>query len=97
MDVDTELAGRLAVFQKSYKSMSDARVHLLELSASGRITEGLAERYFTLVTLGLEEGAKQALLLMPLVERLFLTKRWRANRIMRRLELLFGQGWKAER
>ena len=75
--------------------MFDARAHLLELVRSGRLTEGLSERHFTLVTLGLEEGARQALLLMPLVERLFLSKRSRVNRLLRRLELAFGRGWKA--
>ena len=90
MDVDWEIGGRLDVFQKAYKSMSDARVQIHELSRAGKFSQnsGPSERYCTLIVLGLEAGTREAEAVMPLIEKLVLSGNWRMNRFLRRLELL---------
>lgn len=90
MDVDWEIGGRLDVFQKAYRSMSDARAQINELSRTGKFSQnsGTSERYCTLIVLGLESGAREAEAVMPLIERLVLSKNWRLKRFLRRLELL---------
>ena len=85
MDVDWEIGGRLDVFQKAHRSMCDARAQILDLSRSRNFSQnsGVSERHSTLIVLGLEEGARQGAVLLPLIEKLVLSRYRRFHRLAR--------------
>jgi hypothetical protein len=89
MDVDWEIGGRLDVFQKAYRSMCDARVHILELARVGKFSQssGVSERHSMLIVLGLEAGAREAEVLIPLIESLVLSRRRGINRLSRQVSV----------